>query len=93
MAATNYFERIPAAIARGKELFKWGDKAFVARWRPGKNVALTAGEVALAEALWIEFGDDIMGDPGTCAKPLEALIAFTEKIERLVQGAPGEVQP
>ncbi len=85
---TDWNERIPAAIAKmrasglpaGTKWAKWygkdgGDKH--------ESDIVTREEVALADALWSEFGDDIMGDPGTCDRPLAALIAFCEKIERL----------
>ncbi len=84
---TDYSERIPAAIAKGKEKLAGYEYLLVPPHEGGTvtefTVVITAGEVALADALWGEFGDDIMGDPGTCDRPLEALVAFTEKIEGL----------
>ncbi len=82
-----YSERIPAAIAEAERLLDGCEYVLIPPHIGGNKtqltLVLTAGEVALADALWSEFGDDIMGDPGTCDRPLAALIAFCEKIERL----------
>ncbi len=89
MVATSWATRIPAAIAKGK----WHLGPI---WAPGDDgaaidslffkdgQALTAGEVALAEALWElhKFAEmKLYGGSGPATPP--ALIAFTERIERL----------
>ncbi len=81
MAATDYSERIPAAIAKGKELTAGQDFTHRHIWAERKDVYFTAGEVALAEALHktyralnAESGEEHWPDP---------LIAFCEKMEGL----------
>ena len=71
--------RIPAAIAKGKELLDGRDG-----WFPQLPLSepITAGEVALAEALWEATQDTPSYLVGGEQIP-EALIVFTEKIERL----------
>ena len=74
-----YSERIPAAIKHAKELLAefeyWPGALHVSMdFHP---VVLTAGEVALAEALWDEFSRPYDGEYPP------ALIAFVEKVEKL----------
>ncbi len=83
---TDYSERIPAAIAKGRELTRnlrglhlIGERMVDGVVQPG--TVLTAGEVALAEALHktyralnAESGEEHWPDP---------LIAFCEKMEGL----------
>ncbi len=87
MAMTDYSERIPAAIARGKELLHptcpipgCKGKSYVSK---GGHV-LTAGEVALAARMaeLYELGVvyEVTADGNV---PDRALVAFVEKIERL----------
>ncbi len=90
MAATDYSERIPAAIAKGKEWL--GDRTWRITWVSALSdyVCLTAGEVALAEALWmLHVRDFAMTASKThdCSAneygPCQALAAFCEKMEGL----------
>ena len=76
--------RIPAAIKKAKELTEGGLIVICER-----DQYLTAGEVALAEALWQhedDYGALHSGEhDGGCAGcvNIRALIAFTEKVEKL----------
>ena len=69
-----YSVRIPAAIKHAKELI--GPQLYIRRGK-GPFVYITVGEVALAEALWDEFSRPYDGEYPP------ALIAFTEKVEKL----------
>ncbi|KKK79384.1 hypothetical protein LCGC14_2834060 [marine sediment metagenome] len=78
-------ERIPAAIAKAKELVGPDD------WyvNDDTTAVITAGEVALASALWGEFFSgtpeefDATVAEGQLDQCDEALSAYCEKIERL----------
>lgn len=80
-----YSERIPAAIAKGEGWFKQPgiiDVAVLVNEKGGA-VYVTAGEVALAKALWEthrKFCDEYNWD---YEEPPPALIVYCEKIERL----------
>ncbi len=83
---TDYSKRIPAAIARGKELLEGRDG-----WFPQLPLSepLTAGEVAAVDALWglhvIAFAVHV-GEHDCAANeygPCQALAAFCEKVEGL----------
>ena len=74
---TDWDERIPAAIAEAEKLTASGPRLLFES-SPGTNLALivTAGEVAMADALWrVTMAEGWHIDP--------ALREFTEKIERL----------
>ena len=71
--------RIPEAIEEGKK--RLGRGTLVRRAGGGPETAITAGEAALAEALWEthrKYCDEYNWDYD---EPPPALIAFTEKIE------------
>ncbi len=79
-------ERIPAAIAKGEKLLNGDQYVLIPPHMRGNEteftVVLTAGEVALAKAVWgWEWWAHCMGL--TDFEPSDALIAYTEKIERL----------
>ncbi len=84
---TDYFERIPAAIARGKELIAEHVDAragteFANKWDLVRhaNFAITKIEVALAERLWDVTDKRWAKEDWTTISP--ALIAFCETVER-----------
>ncbi len=90
---TDYSERIPAAIAKGKEKLEGYEIVVVPPHTGGNDtrltVGLTAGEVALADLGWKNWqswnamrhrSDSPL--PGNEPIPAE-LIAYCEKIERL----------
>lgn len=86
MAATNWSERIPAAIAKGEELTAGQDFAHRHIWAERKDVYFTAGEVALARALWRSMDSQKIAtieSEGYVWEPPTALIAYCEKVERL----------
>ena len=84
--------RIPVAIKRAEE--KLDGEAFVLippycdGNKTDNTIAITATEVALADALWETWNawlGDIRFHPATTARPEPppALIAFTEKVEKI----------
>ncbi len=76
----NWSERIPAALAKGERLLQVGQDWVVLACEEEEPGALTAGEVALATALWgWEWWAHRMGL--TEFEPSDALIAYTEKME------------
>ncbi len=83
----DYSKRIPAAIARGKGWFKQPGIIDVAVFvnEKGDAVYVTAGEVALAEALWAG-SETACGDDEVPCPPCIALRAYCEKIEGLGHG-------
>ena len=81
-------ERIPAAIADGERLVeRGGDWVETERKTLESMYILTAGEVALAKLgweMWVEYCESLENEePGD--EPPPALIAFTEKIEKVVR--------
>ena len=69
MAATKpWSERIPTAIADGEKLLGGAEYVLIPPHRGGNEteftVALTAGEVALAKALWLTWFEDAEGTDG-----------------------------
>ena len=89
MAATDYSERIPAAIAKGERRLD-GDEYVLIPPHIGGNdtkltLVLTAIEVSLAKQLWAHYSDGLYESDLDYYLPKEApaLIAFCEKMERL----------
>ncbi len=80
MAATNWSERIPAAIARGKEHLPEPNPGCL--WPNEGEVALAEALVELWEQARLKYEFEHMGS-NFVFKPHPALITFTEKIERL----------
>ncbi len=79
----DWSKRIPAAIANGKAYLEDICPCSRTECRADRG-DLTAGEVALAEALWEHWSDE-WGDHTTClAGNISALQDFTEKIESLL---------
>ena len=74
---TDWHVRIPAAIEKGKQQLDGAPWTFL-RFDAEDQVALTAAEVALAEALWEVACEET---PPDIAADYPALRAFTEKIE------------
>ena len=78
-------DRIPAAIANAERMLDGGEYLLIPPHIGGNEtkltLVLTAGEVALAKALWERVGHTVCADP-ECEKP-HPLREFTEKIERL----------
>ena len=76
--------RIPAAIEEGKKLLGGDEYVLIPPHTRGNDtgftVVLTAGEVALAEALWQVACEET---PPDIAADYPALIAYTEKIEAM----------
>ena len=62
---TDYSERIPAAIADGERLLDAGEYVLIPPHIGGNDtkltLVLTAGEVAMAKALWLTWFEDAEG--------------------------------
>ncbi len=86
MAATSWATRIPAANAKARRLL--GDRPeriFLVESNGSRSVyvTLTAGEVALAKALWEFVCGHGECELSCCVQGRAALIAFCEKMEAL----------
>ena len=74
-----YSRRIPAAIKHAKAKLN-GAPLYIFT----EELSITAGELALAEALWEKCDSDNYNDPQAHDwTPPPALIAFCEKVEKL----------